>query len=106
MRGSIPPLPQYVFMAWFLVKHRDNFTVLFHILDYRVFQHIYREMLVYLYTGHDFFLPHPFLFTIHRHPTSLSYITIPDGKALLNKPMSFNCKRYMLSNDKVIFKMS
>jgi hypothetical protein len=23
MRGVIPPLPQYVFMAWCLVKHRD-----------------------------------------------------------------------------------
>jgi hypothetical protein len=26
MRGAIPPLPQFVFMAWCLVKHRDNFT--------------------------------------------------------------------------------
>jgi hypothetical protein len=26
MRWAIPPLPQYVFMAWCLVKHRDNFT--------------------------------------------------------------------------------
>jgi hypothetical protein len=26
MRGAILPLPQYVFMAWCLVKHRDNFT--------------------------------------------------------------------------------
>jgi hypothetical protein len=26
MRGAIPPLPQYIFMAWCLVKHRDNFT--------------------------------------------------------------------------------
>jgi hypothetical protein len=25
MRGAIPP-PQYVFMAWYLVKDRDNFT--------------------------------------------------------------------------------
>jgi hypothetical protein len=24
--GAIPPFPQYVFMAWCLVKHRDNFT--------------------------------------------------------------------------------
>jgi hypothetical protein len=23
---AIPPLPQYVFTAWCLVKHRDNFT--------------------------------------------------------------------------------
>jgi hypothetical protein len=27
MRGSVPPLPQYVFMVWCLVKHRDNFTL-------------------------------------------------------------------------------
>jgi len=26
MRGAIPPLPQYVFMAWCLVKHMDSFT--------------------------------------------------------------------------------
>jgi len=28
MRGAIPPLPQYGFMAWCLVKHRD-FTFTF-----------------------------------------------------------------------------
>jgi hypothetical protein len=28
MRGAIPPLLQYVFMAWCLVKHRDNFLFL------------------------------------------------------------------------------
>jgi hypothetical protein len=26
MRGAIPPLLQYAFMAWCLVKHRNNFT--------------------------------------------------------------------------------
>jgi hypothetical protein len=26
MRGAIPPLPQYAFMVWCLVKHRDNFS--------------------------------------------------------------------------------
>jgi hypothetical protein len=26
MNGAIPPLLQYAFMAWCLVKHRDNFT--------------------------------------------------------------------------------
>jgi len=26
MRGFIPPLSQYVFMAWFLLKQRDNFA--------------------------------------------------------------------------------
>jgi hypothetical protein len=29
MRGAILPLPQYAFMAWCLVKHRDNFTFTF-----------------------------------------------------------------------------
>jgi hypothetical protein len=34
MRGAIPPLPEYVFMAWCLLKHRDNFifTIFFKIL--------------------------------------------------------------------------
>jgi hypothetical protein len=26
MRGAIDPLPQYAFMAWYLVNHRDKFT--------------------------------------------------------------------------------
>jgi hypothetical protein len=26
MSEVIPPFPQYAFMAWCLVKHRDNFT--------------------------------------------------------------------------------
>jgi hypothetical protein len=26
MLGAIPPFPQYAFMAWCFVKHRDNFT--------------------------------------------------------------------------------
>jgi hypothetical protein len=29
VRGAIPSLPQYVFMAWRLVKHRDKFTYAF-----------------------------------------------------------------------------
>jgi hypothetical protein len=30
MRRAISPLPQYVFTAWCLVKHRDNFTFTFY----------------------------------------------------------------------------
>jgi hypothetical protein len=29
MREAMLPLPQYVFMGWCLVKHRDNFTFTF-----------------------------------------------------------------------------
>jgi hypothetical protein len=29
VRGAIRPFPQYVFMVWCLVKHRDNFTFTF-----------------------------------------------------------------------------
>jgi len=29
MCGAILPLPPYVFMAWYLVKHGDNFTCAF-----------------------------------------------------------------------------
>jgi hypothetical protein len=35
MRGAIPLLPQYVFMALCLVKHRDNFTFTFYTKIYR-----------------------------------------------------------------------
>jgi len=28
MRRAVPTLPQYAFMAWCLVKYRDDFTVL------------------------------------------------------------------------------
>jgi hypothetical protein len=31
MRVGIPPLPQYVFISWCLVKHRDNFTFIFYL---------------------------------------------------------------------------
>jgi hypothetical protein len=33
MRGAIPLLPQYVFMPWCLVKHRDTFTFMFYGLE-------------------------------------------------------------------------
>jgi hypothetical protein len=29
MRGAVHPLPQYAFIAWCLVKHRENFTFTF-----------------------------------------------------------------------------
>jgi hypothetical protein len=28
-RGYVPPIPEYVFVAWCLVKYRDNFTFTF-----------------------------------------------------------------------------
>jgi hypothetical protein len=33
MRGAVPPLLQYVFVAWCLIKHRDNFTFTFTVLN-------------------------------------------------------------------------
>jgi hypothetical protein len=46
MSGAIHPLPQYVSIAWCLVKHRDNFTftlaeflhIDFYILTYYYFE--------------------------------------------------------------------
>jgi len=29
LRVAAPPLPQYVFMVWYLFKHEDNFTFTF-----------------------------------------------------------------------------
>jgi hypothetical protein len=37
IHGTTPPLPQYVFMAWRLVKHRDNFTFTFTFTFFTVF---------------------------------------------------------------------
>jgi hypothetical protein len=34
MRGDIPPLSQYVFMAWCLVKHRTTFYLCFYCLSF------------------------------------------------------------------------
>jgi len=31
MCGAVLPLPQYVFMAWWLLKHRENFTFTFYL---------------------------------------------------------------------------
>jgi hypothetical protein len=39
MSGAIPPLSQYVFMAWYLVKHRDNFTFTFTMFSPRSASH-------------------------------------------------------------------
>jgi hypothetical protein len=38
MRGGVHQLPECVFMAWCLVKHRDNFTFIFTLrLSFRSF---------------------------------------------------------------------
>jgi hypothetical protein len=45
MRGAIPP-PQYVFMAWCLVKHTDNFTfIIIIMLTVNVKRSLYCEVL-------------------------------------------------------------
>jgi hypothetical protein len=47
MRGDIPPLPQYAFMAWFSVKrkkHRDNFTFLLLLLLLLLLRWLYSPM--------------------------------------------------------------
>jgi hypothetical protein len=33
MHEAIPPLPQYAFMEWCLVKHRDNFTCTVYLIE-------------------------------------------------------------------------
>jgi hypothetical protein len=43
MRGAIPPLPQYVFMAWCLVKHRDNFNLV-HLRMYRIILWLFNDI--------------------------------------------------------------
>jgi hypothetical protein len=47
MRGATPPLPQYIFMAWCLVKHRDNFTFYFYLYLSQVNDISYELSLIY-----------------------------------------------------------
>jgi hypothetical protein len=63
MRGAIRPLPQYAFMAWCLVKHREEFTLCpFTKLSH--FKYTYRALFVLVLKRvqftffHDMFLPH------------------------------------------------
>jgi len=46
MRGATPPLPQYVFVAWCLVTHRDNYTIPINVKVY-----IYNMVHVYTHTS-------------------------------------------------------
>jgi hypothetical protein len=46
MRGAIPPLPQYVLMAWCLVKHRDNFTI--YLLPFHLISSLYFHLSSFL----------------------------------------------------------
>jgi hypothetical protein len=43
MRRAIPPLPQYAFMAWCLIKHRDNFTFTFVLSDILLREVVHRH---------------------------------------------------------------
>jgi hypothetical protein len=54
MHGAIPPLPQYTFMAWFLVKNRDNFTVTFYTL-YRLMDCYYLPLMRNESNSSDYF---------------------------------------------------
>jgi hypothetical protein len=47
MRGAVPPLPQYVFMAWRLVKHRD-FTFLCMYVCMYVITYVYVYVITYV----------------------------------------------------------
>jgi hypothetical protein len=55
MSGDVPPLPQYVFMAWCLVKRRDNFTFTFNRVSYNqglerqvhFMPHLYLDIVIY-----------------------------------------------------------
>jgi hypothetical protein len=38
MRSAIPPLPENVYMAWCLVKHRDNFIFAFYLYNYYLYK--------------------------------------------------------------------
>jgi hypothetical protein len=55
MRGAIPPLPQYVFMAWCLVKHRDKFTFYVYLIPKRGLITSSQELLAVLWPDHSLY---------------------------------------------------
>jgi hypothetical protein len=113
MRGAIPPLSQYVFMAWCLVKHRD--TYIFYLLPQpgnfwicpRSFQEIpmcfsarrqatWSYFVVFLspsglilgwnlITVQRRFLSHPFQLKTQNHPTNRCRITNAIEEESFNK---------------------
>jgi hypothetical protein len=71
-RGPIPPLPLYVFMAWCLVKHRNNFTFL-PCVSFQRIRPSARHCVIFrnepIFYGKDLAVPHP-IPNLEVHPSS------------------------------------
>jgi hypothetical protein len=53
MRRAIPPLPQYVYMAWCLVRHRDSFAFYLYLVPaymLRTWQNVTKRTLTNIHT--------------------------------------------------------
>jgi hypothetical protein len=80
MRGAIPPLLQYIFMACYLVKHRDNFIVIYTLQTYIHTYIIHTYINGHKYTHmHTYTKIHTYIHTyahtrIHIHRNIHTYI--------------------------------
>jgi hypothetical protein len=97
MRGAVPPLPQYAFTTWCLVKQRDNFTI----SDQHVYYPRWSICLLYTrvtikqlvthtpginesYFKNAFFYSDNEICTYEIHPDSHHYMKKCDWKVLTN----------------------
>jgi len=69
MRGAVTPLPQYVFLAWCLVKQRDNCT--FYLYYY--YYYYYRIMPYVCYTLRFEAGDSQVLRNVTNHPVTASF---------------------------------
>jgi hypothetical protein len=53
MRGAVTPLPQYVFMAWCLVKQRDNLSFFIFTCVAKLTEVIHFWKILYIYQTRD-----------------------------------------------------
>jgi hypothetical protein len=58
MRGAIPPLLQYVFMAWYLVKHNTTFIIIVNIIIIMLPTTLWSPEYTKILQDYTFHIPH------------------------------------------------
>jgi hypothetical protein len=103
MQGAIPPLPQYVFMAWCLVKCRDNFTFTLRLwIDLHIMLFFCRGLLDSVGVGNwwTFSVPHNVAPSISANVegTGNRLENVEPGKTFLISDATFNMIFQTLTN--------
>jgi hypothetical protein len=77
MRRAIPPLHQNAFMAWCLVKHRDNFTFTFFFkTESWMFRNVYRmKKVVYHFKNCRIIYIYIYIYVVERCDSSVGIAT-------------------------------